>query len=332
MESKRGSLKKVSAFPGKKDFDAWELGERNEARNACKDVLRMAFCRKDLRVSVQLLIYSGARSFFSAHGNAEKLDVDVLRLDDPCILFALSRERAAFCREIRPHQTFAGAPCWAKFCGPAWLTVLVMETGIGAESVATAMDWLLAKPTLEGVPYEPKVILFAGFAGALTEQLHVGDVLLADEVVNAQGQSGRPTWPSELPEGEWKPPLHRGRLLTMNRLIGTAEEKRRLGEEYRACAVDMESALFAERCTKAGVPFACLRAISDEVATPLSPELTSLLSGGAASPWRVVRALARHPSLLPDLLRLARDTKRASGPIGVGRLGELLTLTLPWEL
>ncbi len=257
--------------------------------------------------------------------------MDSLRLDDPCILFALRRERGPFCREFRPHQAFAGAPCWAHFCGPAWLTVLVLETGVGESSVAHVLDWLLAKPKLAGVPYEPKLIVFAGFAGALTEQLHVGDILLADAIANEQGQSWRPTWPGELPGGTWKPPLHRGRLLTMDRLIATTEEKRRLGAQHQACAVDMESALFAERCTKAGVPFACVRAISDEVTMPLSPALTSLLSGGAASPWRVVRTLARHPRMLPELLRLARDTKRASKQLGLA-LGELLTLTLPWEL
>jgi adenosylhomocysteine nucleosidase len=257
--------------------------------------------------------------------------VEPLRLDDPCVLFALRRERGPFCREFRPQQAFAGAPCWASFCGPAWLTVLVVETGVGPASVARVLDWLLSRPKLAGVPYEPKLIVFAGFAGALTDQLHVGDILLADAIADEQGQSWRPTWPSELPAGEWKPPLHRGRLLTMDRLIATVEEKRRLGAQHQACAVDMESVLFAERCTKAEVPFACVRAISDEAATPLSPELTGLLSGGAASPWRVVRALARHPNMLPELMRLARDTKRASRQLGLA-LGELLTLTLPWEL
>jgi len=42
-------------------------------------------------------------------------------------------------------------------------------------------------------------------------------------------------------------------------------------------------------------------------------------------------ALARRPGILPELLRLARDTKRASEQLGLA-LGELLTLTLPWDL
>jgi nucleoside phosphorylase len=225
--------------------------------------------------------------------------VNSIRLDDPCILFALRRESAVFRREFRPHQTFPGAPCWARFCGPAWLSVLVVETGVGEINVGRALDWLLAKPKLDNVPYEPKLIVCAGFAGALSDALHVGDIVLAEEVVDGTGQSQRPTWPARLPEGRWTPPLHRGRLLSVGQLIATPADKRRLGEQYQACAVEMESALFAARCTQAGIPFACVRAISDEAATPLSPALASLLCGATASPWRVLMALARRPGMLP---------------------------------
>ena len=51
---------------------------------------------------------------------------------------ALRRESHAFRQEFRPHQRFLGAPCRAWFCGPAWLTVLVLETGIGR---ARMMRW-----------------------------------------------------------------------------------------------------------------------------------------------------------------------------------------------
>ena len=254
-----------------------------------------------------------------------------IRLDDPCILFALRRESTAFRREFRPHQSFPGSPCWARFCGPAWLSVLVLETGVGEANVARVLDWLLAKPKLESVPYEPKLLVCAGFAGALTDALHVGDIVLAEEVVDEQGHSWRTTWPESLAEGRWTPPLHRSRLLSAVQLVAAPAEKYQQGAEHGACAVEMESAVFASRCTQAGIPFACVRAISDEAATPLSPALASLLRGGTVSPWRVLTALARRPALLPELLRLARDTKRASEQLGLA-LGELLTLTLPWDL
>src|ERR1022692_1919355 len=88
-------------------------------------------------------------------GKFEANRVQPLRIDDPCILFALERERGPFCREFRPNQAFDGAPCWAHFCGPAWLSVLVVETGVGPANVARVLDWLLAAPKFGAVPYEP---------------------------------------------------------------------------------------------------------------------------------------------------------------------------------
>src|SRR5438552_13059178 len=94
-----------------------------------------------------------------------------LLFDDPCILFALSREARPFLQEFRPQQRFPGAPCRARFCGPEWLTVLVMETGIGKNRTEEALHWILAKPSLGNVPYQPKVIISCGFAGALQPDL-----------------------------------------------------------------------------------------------------------------------------------------------------------------
>jgi adenosylhomocysteine nucleosidase len=253
--------------------------------------------------------------------------VSQILFNDPCILFALRRESGPFRREFRPQQSFPGAPCWARFCGPAWLTVLLVETGMGQANVSTALDWLLSEPSFEGVPYRPQLLLFAGFAGALTESLRVGDIVLAEEVVDTSGGRWRTTWPTPFPEGDWTPPLHRGRLLTVDTLCGGAKDKRDLRTQFQADAVEMESAVFAARCTEAAIPFGCVRTISDDLSTSLAPELASLLSGGTVSPWRFLLLLARHPGLLPQLLRLARDTRRSAEQLGMA-LGELLTLTI----
>jgi adenosylhomocysteine nucleosidase len=252
-----------------------------------------------------------------------------LAFDDPCVLFALRREAAPFLREFRPQQRFPGSPCPARFCGPAWLSVLVLETGVGSAATARALEWLLAGPVLEKVPYRPKVVLCAGFCGALTADLQVGDIVLATEVLDAEGNVWPTTWPGELPAGEWRPPLHRTRLLTAARLVATPEEKRSLAERWSAAAVDLESAVAARLCKKHGVPFGCVRAVSDDWRTPLSPQLAAVLAGGRVSLGRVLALLARHPGRVRELWRLASATRRAAGQLGTA-LGELLTLTLPW--
>jgi adenosylhomocysteine nucleosidase len=252
-----------------------------------------------------------------------------LTFDDPCVVFALRRESAAFRREFPPNQRFPGAPCWARFCGPEWLTVLVLETGLGAAATEQALEWVLSRPVFGNVPYRPKVILSAGFCGALQEGYEIGDVILATEVVEPDGHRWPVTWPGELPPGEWRPPLHRGRLLTSSQLVPSTEEKHALGRQHEAVAVDMESAAVARVCSRQEVPFGCVRSVSDRLETPLSPELASLLSGGRVSPFRVVTTVARSPALGKEMWRLGRETRQAAEQLGRA-LGELLTLTLSW--
>jgi adenosylhomocysteine nucleosidase len=204
-----------------------------------------------------------------------------------------------------------------------------METGVGTGAAATALDWLLQGPKLGEVPYRPKLVLSAGFAGSLTAERRVGDVILATEVVDAEGGCWPVPWPGQLPPGEWRPPLHRGRLLTVPRLVGTAADKAALGAKHQAVAVDMESAVVVQRCATAGVPFGCVRVISDDVQTSLSPKLLALLAGGRVSVWRLLAAVLGSPGMAAELWRLARDTRFAAGRLAVA-LGELLTLTLPW--
>lgn len=252
-----------------------------------------------------------------------------LTFTDPCVLFALRRESQPFLNEFPPHQPFPGAPARAWFCGPAWLTVLVLETGIGPERTEEALDWLLGRPVFGNVTYRPRVVLSAGFSGAIAEDLRVGDLILATEVVDLDGNRRPTTWPGDLPPGEWRPPLRRGRILTTSRLVATVAEKQVLGRQHDAVAVDMETSIVARCCARAAVPFGCLRAISDDLHTPLSPGLVDCLAGGRVAPLRLLRLLARSPRTAAELLRLARQTKVAARQLGAA-LGELLTLTLSW--
>jgi adenosylhomocysteine nucleosidase len=252
-----------------------------------------------------------------------------LAFDDPCILFAMRRESQPFLREFRSQQRFRGAPCWTRFCGPAWLSVLVLQTGVGQARTEAALNWILSRPLLGAVPYQPKLVLSAGFSGALQPDFRVGDIILATEVTTSDGRSWPVTWPVDVPEGEWRPQLHRARLLSLPTLVGSPEEKASLGNQHRAAAVDMETATVARTCGQRNVPFGCVRVILDDLHTPLSARLASLVSDGRVSPLRTLAALVSSPSLGFEFGRLARRSRYAAEQLGRA-LGELLTLTLPW--
>src|SRR5262249_23624493 len=140
------------------------------------------------------------------HGGAAAMTN--LIFDDPAILFALGREAGPFLREFRPQERIVGGPCRARFCGPSWLSVGVLETGIGPERATKAAQWLLRGAVPGRGPSRAKVVPGPGFPGALQENFRPGDIILATEVLDADGLIWPATWPGELPPGDWEPLLH----------------------------------------------------------------------------------------------------------------------------
>jgi purine-nucleoside phosphorylase len=180
-----------------------------------------------------------------------------------------------------------------------------MASGVGAARVGAALDWVFARCT-------PSLVVSSGFAGALDPSLAVGDVVLPGMLVESSSR--------ESPADRGNPSI---RLYCSNHLISTPEEKHRLGQQFGAVAVDMESAAIHEKCRAAGVGFAMVRAISDAVNTALSPRLTRLLSGGEASPWRVAWNCLIHPGLIGECIRLAKHTNLAARNLAAVLVHEL---------
>lgn len=229
----------------------------------------------------------------------------VVRL--PCVLFALKRERLYLHHSFRIEQKITGAPCPAFLCSCDERRIVVVETGVGAAAAVGAVNWLLSRPNIADAACEPELLVFAGFAGALRESLHVGDVILAEDVVDLDGR----VWLAPLrPAG--LPGVLSGRVLTTSRFIGDPAEKLALGGKRGALAVDMESAAFAQRSTERGVPWACLRVISDDATEPFTREVASLVEGGRVHLGRVFWLLLRKPWMLAKLLRLGRQTRHAA--------------------
>jgi adenosylhomocysteine nucleosidase len=189
--------------------------------------------------------------------------------------------------------------------------MLMLETGVGAASMATALNWCLSCPRFAGMAYRPRLLVSVGFSGALTPEQRVGDLVLATEVVDLQGHR----WPALRPAVWASRDIAAGRLLTVPDLVSDPREKQRLGRQYDALAVDMESAVAARLCHQHRIPFACLRVISDDWQTRLSPHLVELLRQERVSIPRLAGQVLRHPKLVGELWRLARQTRHASRQI-----------------
>jgi nucleoside phosphorylase len=232
---------------------------------------------------------------------------DVIDRNCPVILFALDRECGPFRRMFQVQTRCREAPCRAWICAGSEKSFLVMEIGVGPVPTQRALDWLGAQ--WKSGP--PPLLIMAGFAGSLTAEIRVGDVFVATDVVDLEGNRWLPGWPGPAADIA-STGCTAGRLITTPRLIGDPEEKGRLKVKHAAQAVDMEAATVAEFCRSRGVSFGCVRSISDNVDTCLSPHLVSLLGTGQVSIPRLLATLVLHPSVLGSLLTLARDTRWAS--------------------
>ena len=216
-----------------------------------------------------------------------------------CILFALRRESAPFCRRLRRLEALPQAPCVARLFDGRGKTLLVLETGVGAQRAGGAIAWALDH-------FAPRLVVAAGFAGALSRTLKLAEVFVASEVIEPDDVAWRVAVPAELGD------LVCGRLYTSPRILTTAVSKEALFRDTGAIAVDMESGPIAEACVARRVPCAVVRAVSDASDEGLSPELVRLLDGGGVSLRRVLGALVRRPRLIGELWRLHRATRRAA--------------------
>jgi adenosylhomocysteine nucleosidase len=155
-----------------------------------------------------------------------------------------------------------------------------------------------------------EAVISTGFCGALDPELKVGDIVTAQEVLDlATGQ--------RYPCVELLADAPRGIVLSQDRIANDAAEKQELFAKTGACAVEMEAAGVAARSKRAGLPFYCIKAISDVATESFAFDLNRMRTtdGRVARGKIMVHALMR-PNLLPGLYRLKRRTDEVARVLG----------------
>jgi adenosylhomocysteine nucleosidase len=223
---------------------------------------------------------------------------------------------AAFHWEVKPllrHRWPAPAPRLLSGAPYAELHALRLAgkpfllavAGAGAENSFRAAEHLAANYSLCG-------LVTLGFAGGLVEGLKVADVLLADRVVDQATQESFACDTDLVPVRFTR----RGALLSASSVVATSAEKRRMGEQWRAVAVDMESAGVARAAFRAGLPFGALKAITDSAEQTLSIDFDRCRSEDKGlSVWSVVCQAIRSFRGAGDLWRLAWNAREAAGAL-----------------
>lgn len=169
---------------------------------------------------------------------------------------------------------------------------VVACAGMGAGRAALAVQAAMAAAPVTA-------LVSVGLAGACDPKLHVGDVVRAGVVVDAQ-------------TGERFGSAEAGPVLVSSAAIAGVREKQRLFASYGASVVDMEAASVARLARAHGLAFQAIKAISDEA----DFEMEELGQFATADGQFRVAAFAVYAALRPRmwsrLMQLGRDSGLAA--------------------
>ena len=181
--------------------------------------------------------------------------------------------------------------------------IVLSKSGVGK-----VVSTMVAQALIER--YHPAFLLFSGIAGAFNPDYQIGDVILADDLVQhdmdvrplgfERGQiaytdirfiqSDRSLL--ALAEGCQLDGhrIHTGRILTGDQFIAHEEKAARayLTEELKGDAVEMEGASVALACHLLGVPFLVVRTISDRADGAAPDDFHAFLPEASHNSFKVV--------------------------------------------
>jgi nucleoside phosphorylase len=182
-------------------------------------------------------------------------------------------------QEARPFRKFAGDRP----------DVRVLVVGMGARNAERSLRIALESS-------RPSRVFSCGFAGALSPDLQIGDVITTTEFAFAGIKSVR--------------------FVCAERVAVTVAEKSALRARTGADAVEMESAVLARVCRENGIECITLRSISDAADQDLPLDFNALMNEREELSYlRLTSAILHRPLALPKLMRLGRNSAFAAAQL-----------------
>ena len=187
---------------------------------------------------------------------------------------------AALAEELATGLELCVSRCRVRFAGGSYWSgifsghkITFFKTGVGPRKASNNLDKLIAS-------IHPDRILVIGYAGGLAPDLKIGDLAVLQqtsifgekqeerrmleqlEIANSYNLCGIPELLDLARSAELR--TRYGHGLTSPFILGNPAQKRVLYKKFQALTVDMETSALARVASKAEIPLACVRAISDE--------------------------------------------------------------------
>jgi adenosylhomocysteine nucleosidase len=226
------------------------------------------------------------------------------------VTFAVRAEFAPWQRRRNFLRLPGDSPVFEATFGGARVRAIL--TGMGQEFALNAAKNCFA--------YRPDICISTGLAGSLRSGHRAGDIL-APRLVSEVGEPVAVATHRELLSTAVDCGARQiERLATSRTLIARAEQKRELSSQ--AEAVDMESYTILAEAARCGVPAVAIRAVSDTADFDVPYDFEKARDGqGQIRLMGIISQVLRKPAGLPDLLKLAHDSRFAAR-----RLAEFLDM------
>ena len=236
-------------------------------------------------------------------------------MDQPIFILGALREEINLIRKLMnvKEQLKAGhADVWVG----SWegVSIVLVRTGMGKNCALSALKEVLSITV-------PALVLSIGYAGGLDLRLKVGDLVVADKVLEIDPAATfsksylvnpQQTDLFERLTSQKKIMTYRGTLLTVNQVISDSSAKKELGSSHKALAVDMETSSLIAHCIEKKIPFVSVRAISDTMEQSLINTNSFVDSEGKISKVKAGWYAATHPNVIKNLISLRSQSQKAT--------------------
>jgi len=191
----------------------------------------------------------------------------------------------------------------AEHRGSQWL---LMANGPGYRLASEAL-----RAVLERMPVS--AVVSTGYCGGLDHTLKPLTVFVASRIIDVETGT---EFPSRAPCGCAAPAA--GALASQDRVAVRAEEKSALRARTGASAVDMESGALASVALSRGVPFYCVRVLTDSAEESFTLDFNDYRDeSGRFQKTRIVSEVIKRPQThLAPLLALRRVSRHAAKKLG----------------
>jgi adenosylhomocysteine nucleosidase len=189
--------------------------------------------------------------------------------------------------------------------------VQLFRTGIGVAKTAESLGRCLAQGRVQAV-------LGIGFAGGLSPELQVGDLVVARRIRrNGVTMSVSPNLLARAEKVRFRgTPVHFGTFITVDQILGDSRAKGSLAASlanHEVGCVDMESSAIGQVCSERQIPFLIARCVTDNVGEDLPIDFNHCWkSDGEIETRKILLSVLRHPGALAGLWGLRNRSRQCA--------------------